>query len=45
MAGLVPAIHVFTVSQQSKSWMLGMKPGMTVERLVVWFLMGSVAWC
>jgi hypothetical protein len=44
MAGLVPAIHVFTVSRQNKSRMPGRKLGMTVERLVVWFLMGSVAW-
>jgi hypothetical protein len=27
MAGLVPATHVF---QMSKTWMPGMKPGMTV---------------
>ncbi len=31
MAGLVPAIHVFTVLG-SKTWMPGIKPGMTAER-------------
>jgi hypothetical protein len=31
MAGLVPAIHVF-VLQGRKTWMPGIKPGMTVER-------------
>jgi hypothetical protein len=29
MAGLVPAIHVLTASQQSKAWMPGTRPGMT----------------
>ena len=32
MAGLVPAIHVF---ENSKSWMPGIKPGMTVERPIM----------
>jgi hypothetical protein len=31
MAGLVPAIHVFFL-EVSKTWMPGIKPGMTVER-------------
>jgi hypothetical protein len=30
MAGLVPAIHVFYVAD-SKTWMPGTRPGMTVE--------------
>jgi hypothetical protein len=34
MAGLVPAIHVFTGSPRSKTWMPGTRLGMTVERLV-----------
>jgi hypothetical protein len=42
MAGLVPAIHVFTKLRQSKTWMPGTRPGMTVERFV--FLMDTVAW-
>jgi hypothetical protein len=29
MAGLVPAIHVFTMLRQSKTWMPGTRPGMT----------------
>jgi nitrate reductase delta subunit len=29
MAGLVPAIHVFTMVRCSKSWMPGTSPGMT----------------
>jgi hypothetical protein len=29
MAGLVPAIHVFTLSIESKTWMPGTRPGMT----------------
>jgi len=29
MAGLVPAIHVFTRSRESKAWMPGTSPGMT----------------
>jgi hypothetical protein len=33
MAGLVPAIHVFTSSPRSKTWMPGPIPGMTVERV------------
>jgi hypothetical protein len=32
MAGLVPAIHVFTASRRSKTWMPGTSPGMTVEK-------------
>jgi hypothetical protein len=30
MAGLVPAIHVFTLSIESKTWMPGTRPGMTM---------------
>jgi hypothetical protein len=30
VAGLVPAIHVF-VAAQSKTWMPGTRPGMTVQ--------------
>ena len=30
MAGLEPAIHVFT-SRYLKTWMPGMKPGMTMK--------------
>jgi hypothetical protein len=30
MAGLVPAIHVFSLLQEN-SWMPGTRPGMTVE--------------
>jgi hypothetical protein len=29
MAGLDPAIHVFTRSKESKAWMPGTRPGMT----------------
>jgi hypothetical protein len=29
MAGLVPAIHVLKVEQNRKTWMPGLKPGMT----------------
>jgi hypothetical protein len=29
MAGLVPAIHVFARSKESKTWMPGTSPGMT----------------
>jgi hypothetical protein len=29
MAGLVPAIHVFTSGEVFKTWMPGIKPGMT----------------
>jgi hypothetical protein len=29
MAGLVPAIHVFSQSLESKTWMPGTRPGMT----------------
>jgi hypothetical protein len=29
MAGLVPAIHVFTSSQGRRTWMPGTRPGMT----------------
>jgi hypothetical protein len=32
MAGLVPAIHALLDLTQSKTWMPGTKPGMTVER-------------
>jgi hypothetical protein len=31
MAGLVPAIHVFTLLQKRKTWMPGTRPGMTNE--------------
>jgi hypothetical protein len=43
MAGLVPAIHVFTVWRRSKTWMPGTSPGMTVKRFVL-VLMGLIAW-
>jgi hypothetical protein len=33
MAGPVPAIHVFTPSQRSETWMTGTSPGMTVQKL------------
>jgi hypothetical protein len=29
MPGLVPGIHVFTVSRQVKTWMAGSSPAMT----------------
>jgi hypothetical protein len=29
MAGLVPAIHVLLTGKKRKTWMPGMKPGMT----------------
>jgi hypothetical protein len=29
MAGLVPAIHVFSLSGEEKAWMPGTRPGMT----------------
>jgi len=32
MAGLVPAIHDFGLGKAAKTWMPGIKPGMTVER-------------
>jgi hypothetical protein len=32
MAGLVPAIHVFPDRDILKTWMPGIKPGMTKER-------------
>ena len=32
MAGLVPAIHVFFLVTDSKSWMPGTSPGMTMWR-------------
>jgi hypothetical protein len=31
MVGLVPAIHALKIS---KTWMPGIKPGMTIERLI-----------
>jgi len=34
MAGLVPAIHVLLLWPALKTWMPGIKPGMTVERNV-----------
>jgi hypothetical protein len=30
MAGLVPATHVFRLGKRRKTWMPGIKPGMTV---------------
>src|SRR6185295_2322097 len=33
MAGLDPAIHVLTPSQQGKAWMPGSSPGMTMEKV------------
>jgi lytic murein transglycosylase len=35
MAGLVPAIHVFTVGDSRKAWMPGIKPGMTKMRFIL----------
>jgi hypothetical protein len=32
MAGLVPAIHVLLAEVTGKTWMPGVKPGMTAER-------------
>jgi hypothetical protein len=32
MAGLVPAIHVFISREIVKTWMPGIKPGMTMTR-------------
>jgi len=29
MAGLVPAIHDFIFNKKEKTWMCGIKPGMT----------------
>jgi microcystin degradation protein MlrC len=34
MAGLVPAIHVFGVSKERKTWMPGTSPGMTTYKLL-----------
>lgn len=34
MAGLVPAIHVLR-SVAKKTWMPGIKPGMTIERIAL----------
>jgi len=31
MAGLVPAIHVFTLSMDRKTWMPGTSPGVTMH--------------
>ncbi len=33
MAGLVPAIHVFTPRLQAKTWITGTSPVMTIERV------------
>jgi hypothetical protein len=33
MAGLVPAIHVFTRGIAVKTWMPGTRPGMTVMKV------------
>jgi hypothetical protein len=43
MAGLVPAIHVLRVSRQSKTWMAGTSPGMTVERFSL-AMLDLLAW-
>jgi hypothetical protein len=32
MPGFMPGIHVFAEIQQSKTWMAGTSPAMTVER-------------
>jgi hypothetical protein len=32
MAGLVPAIYAFPCCKVAKTWMPGIKPGMTVEK-------------
>jgi hypothetical protein len=32
MAGLVPAIHVFPLTQENKTWMPGTGPGMTMTK-------------
>src|SRR5882757_5350950 len=32
MAGLVPAIHVFSCCETARTWMPGTRPGMTGER-------------
>src|SRR4051812_4134628 len=32
MAGLVPAIHVFTLLMDRKTWMSGTRPGMTTNK-------------
>jgi hypothetical protein len=34
MAGLVPAIHVFSSIDATKTWMPGISPGMTISILV-----------
>jgi len=34
MAGLVPAIHVFCLSKERKTWMPGTSPGMTNYKAV-----------
>jgi hypothetical protein len=45
MAGLVPAIHVFLLcGVESKTWMPGIKPGMTAEVVgLVWMKYESEA--
>jgi hypothetical protein len=43
MAGLVPAIHVFS-RFQNKTWMPGSSPGMTAERIVVVVSMDLGPW-
>jgi hypothetical protein len=35
MPGLVPGIHVFRCTPESKSWMAGTSPAMTTE-LLIW---------
>jgi hypothetical protein len=45
MAGLVPAIHVFTPPRRNKAWMPGTSPGMTVGEGSLSVLMDITAWC
>ncbi len=35
MAGLDPAIHVFLIEGETKTWMPGTRPGMTAEMMDV----------
>jgi pyrroloquinoline quinone (PQQ) biosynthesis protein C len=43
MAGLVPAIHVFRLWPQSKTWMPGPSPGMTTESVAPRVLKDRIA--
>jgi hypothetical protein len=43
MAGLVPAIHVLLCCN-TRTWMPGTRPSMTVERFVLVFAMDLAAW-